>query len=239
MILKLFFAQAKKTCGYPFRSPAGYQLAGVAVFFALILYASLSFSVTPPAELTQTELAKLTNKELIIHSKEIPGRPWPEITIFALIDVLPVEAAALFSNYQDQKIYIPDLIKSDPVKKISENETIVDFEMHTPWPLANSKYSTGNVFKRLENNGYEISWYLVKSDSLIDSKGMVQFILYEKKTLMMYKSLIYPDSRFASIFSSKAESGMSKTVQAIVTYFEETKKKNPEKIQKLISSLPK
>ena len=213
--------------------------AGVAVFFTLILYASLSFSITPPAGLTQTELVKLMNKELIIHSKEIPGRPWPEITIFALIDALPVEAAALFSDYQDQKTYIPDLIKSDPVKKISDNETIVDFEMHTPWPLANSKYSTGNVFKRLENNGYEISWYLVKSDSLIDSKGMVQFIPYEKKTLMKYKSLIYPDSRFASIFSSKAEGGMSKTVQAIVAYIQETKKKNPEKIQRLINSLPK
>jgi len=211
----------------------------VAVFFALILYTSPGSSMTPFAELTQTELAKLANKELIIHSKEIPGRPWPEITIFALIDVLPVEAAALFSDYKDQKTYIPDLIKSDPVKKISENEIIVDFEMHTPWPLSNSKYSTGNVFKRLENNGYEISWYLVKSDSLIDSKGMVQFIPYEKKTLMKYKSLIYPDSRFASIFSSKAESGMSKTVQAIVGYMEETKKKNPEKVQRLINLLPK
>jgi len=213
--------------------------AGVAAFFTLILYTSLSFSISPPAGLTQTELAKLTNKELIIHSKEIPERPWPEITIFALIDALPIEAAALFSDYQDQKTYIPDLIKSDPVKKISDNETIVDFEMRTPWPLANSKYSTGNIFKRLENNGYEISWYLVKSDSLIDSKGMVQFIPYEKKTLMKYKSLIYPDSRFASIFSSKAESGMSKTVQAIAAYIEETKKKNPEKIQRLINSLPK
>ncbi|MBA4417524.1 MAG: hypothetical protein C0392_06405 [Syntrophus sp. (in: bacteria)] len=206
---------------------------------AFIMYASLSFSITPPAELTQAELAKLTNKELIIHSKEIPKRPWPEITIFALIDVLPVEATALFSHYEDQKTYIPDLTKSYLVKKISENEMIVDFEMRTPWPLSNSKYSTGNVFKRLEGNGYEISWYLVKSDSLIDSKGMVQFIPYEKKTLMKYRSLIYPDSKFASIFSSKAESGMSKTVQAIVTYIEESKKKNPEKIQKLINLLPK
>jgi hypothetical protein len=211
----------------------------VLLVFGLILYGSFVFSNTPFEELTQAERAKLTNRELIIHSKEIPKRPWPEITIFALIDILPVEAAALFSHYQDQKTYIPDLIKSDPVKKISENEIIVDFEMHTPWPLANSKYSTGNVFKKLENNGYEISWYLVKSDSLIDSKGMVQFIPYEKITLMKYKSLIYPDSKFASIFSSKAESGMSKTVQAIVTYIEETKKKNPEKIQRLINSLPK
>ena len=71
--------------------------------FALLMYASFSFAVTPSAELTQTELAKLTNKELIIHSKEIPRCPWPEITVFALIDVSPVEAAALFSNYQDHK----------------------------------------------------------------------------------------------------------------------------------------
>ena len=111
--------------------------------------------------------------------------------------------------------------------------------MHTPWPLTNSKYSTGNVFKKMENNGYEIKWYLVESDCLIDSKGMVQFIPYGKRTLMKYKSLIYPDSKFASIFSSKAESGMFKTAQSIVAYIEKTKMKDPEKIQKLINSLPK
>jgi hypothetical protein len=207
--------------------------------FTFILYASLSFSVTSLPELTEAEQAKLTNKELIIYSKNVPRRPWPEITIYTLIDVLPVEAAALFSNYQDQKKYIPDLLKSDPIKKIAENEIIVDFEMHTPWPFRNSKYSTGNVFKKLGNNEYEISWYLVESDCLIDSKGIVQFIPYENKTLLKYRSLIHPDSKLASICSSNAKSSMSKTVQAIVTYVEETKKKNPEKIQDLINSLPK
>jgi hypothetical protein len=207
--------------------------------FTLIMCASFSFSMNPPAELSQTDLAKLTNKELIIHSKEMLGYPWPEITVFALIDVLPVEAVVLFSNYQDHKKYIPDLIKSDPIKKIAENEIIVGFEMRLPWPLANSKYSTGNVLNRLDNNKYEICWYLVESDSLIDSKGTVQFIPYGKKTLLKYQSLIHPDSKLASVFSSKAKSGIAKTVQAIVTYIEETKRKNPEKIEKLITSLPK
>jgi len=80
----------------------------------------------------------------------------------------------------------------------------------TPVAPSNCKYSTGNVFKMLENDGYEISWYLVKSDSLIDSKGMVQFIPQGKKTLLKYKSLIHPDSKLASMFFSKARSGMSK-----------------------------
>jgi hypothetical protein len=207
------------------------------VVCALIMYASLGFSMAPQADLTQTELTKLTNRELIVHSKDIPKRPWPEITIFTLIDVLPVEAVALFSDYQDQKKYIPDLMKSDPRKKIVENETVVDFEMQTPWPLANSKYSTGNVFKKLENDQYEISWYLVESDSLVDSKGTIQFVPFGKKTLLKYKSLIHPDSKLASLFSSRVRSGTSKTVRAIVTYMEETKKKNPDKIQTLINTL--
>jgi len=213
------------------------------LFLALILIlairASFCFAVTPLVELTQTEMAKLTDKELILHSKEIPGCPWPEMTIFALIDSSPLEAAALFSNYEDHKKYIPDLIKSDPARKLSQHETIVDFEMAIPWPLANSKYSTGNVFNGLANNEYQISWYLIKSDSLIDSKGLVQFSPYGKKTLLKYKSLIYPHSKLASLFSSKAKSGMTKTVQAIVTYIEETKRKSPEKTQKLIDSLPR
>jgi hypothetical protein len=207
--------------------------------FVLIMHASLGFSLTLYPELNYTEQARLENKELIIRSRAIPQRPWPEITVFSVIDASPVEAAALFSNYQDQKRYIPDLIKSAPTRKIADNEVIVDFEMRTPWPLSNSKYSTRNVFKTLESNEYEISWNLVQSDSLIDSKGMAQFTPYGKKTLFTYKSFIHPDSKFASMFSSKAKDGMSKTVQAIVTYIEETKKQNPEKVQKLINSLPR
>jgi hypothetical protein len=204
----------------------------------LVMCASSSFSLPPSAELSQTELARLTNKELIIHSKEVPKCPWPEVTVFTLVDVSPVEAAALFSNYQDHKKYIPDLVKSDPIGRLAENEIIVDFEMRLPWPLANSKYSTGNIFNRLDNNEYQICWYLVESDSLLDSKGTVQFIPYGKKTLLKYQSLIRPDSKLAAMFSSKARGSISKVVQAIVTYIEEIKKKNPEKIQKLITALP-
>jgi hypothetical protein len=209
------------------------------IVLALIMCASFSFAITPSSELNQAEVAKLTNKELVIHSKEIPKCPWPEITVFTLIDAVPVEAAALFSNYQDHKQYIPDLIKSNPVGKIAENETVVDFEMRLPWPLTNSKYSTGNIFNRLENDKYEICWYLVESNSLIDSKGTVQFIPYGNKTLLKYQSFIHPDSKLASVLSSKVRGGITRTVQAIVTYIEETKKKNPEKMQKLINALLK
>lgn len=207
------------------------------LLFVLFLYAPFSFATTPSAELSQRELVRLSNKELIIHSKEISSCPWPELTVFALIDVFPVEAAALFSNYEDQKNYIPNLIKSDPTRKITEKEMVVDFEMRLPWPLANSKYSTGNIFSRLENNEYQICWYLVKSDSLIDTKGTVQFIPYATKTLLKYQALVHPDSKLASILSSQAKSRVTKTVQAIVTYIEETKKSQPEKVQELVKTL--
>jgi hypothetical protein len=207
--------------------------------FLLIMHASFSFAMTPSKELSQTELTNLTDKQLVIHSREIPKCPWPEITVFTLIDTSPVEAAAVFSNYQDHKTFIPDLIKSDPARKLADNETIVDFEMRLPWPLANSRYSTGNVFSRLEKDEYEIRWYLAGSDSLVDSKGTVQFIPYGKKTLLKYQSLIRPDSRLASAFASRAKIAISKTVQAIVTYVEETKKRDPEKVERLITSLPK
>ena len=207
------------------------------LFAAILLYASVGFSMAPAPELTQPEFAKLANRELIIHSREIPECPWPEFTVFALIDVSPAEAAALFANYQDQKRYIPDLVKSDPVKKIAANETIVRFEMRLPWPLANSKYSTGNVLNRLDDNEYEIIWYLVESNCLTDSRGAVQFRPYGKKTILKYQSLIHPDSRLATVFASKAKNGITKTVQAIVTYLEEPKRKDPHKTQQLVDAL--
>jgi hypothetical protein len=207
------------------------------VVCALVIYPSLSFSMNPSAELNDTEVAKLGHKELITHSKKLSGYPWPEITVFALIEATPLEAAALFSNYQDCTQYIPDMIKSVPSRRVADNEVIVDFEMRLPWPLTKSKYSTGNIFSRLGDNEYQVCWYLVESDSFIDTKGTVQFIPYGNKTLLRYQSLIYPESKMASFFSSRARSGVCKTVQAIVSYVEQTKGKDPEKTQKLSSAL--
>ncbi len=141
-------------------------------------------------------------------------------------------------DWVEFEVSVPESVH-EKLKRLADiAEIIVDFEMHLPWPFANSKYSTGNILSRLENNEYEVRWYLVRSDSLIDSKGTVRFIPYGKKTLLKYQSFIHPSSKLASIFCSKAESGITKTVRAIVTYTEGIKKKNPEKMQKLVSALP-
>jgi len=228
--------RAKKTRG----CKAGTLALGLFVALAfLVARPSLSLALSAGTELSQAEMAKLTNRELVVHSKEISQCPWPEITVFTLIDASPAEAAALFSNYQDQKNYVPDLVRSTPTTRLGDNETVVDFEMRLPWPLANSRYSTRNTLTRVDGNGYQVSWNLVESDCLIDSKGMAQFIPYGEKTLLKYRSLIHPNGKLASAFGFKARSGVCKSVQAIATYTEETKKHNPEKVRKLVESFPK
>ena len=219
---------------------AGKLVLGLFLVLGLLVACpSFSLAAAPYTELSQAEMARLTNRELVVHSKEVPKCPWPEITVFTLVDASPGEAAALFSNYQDQKSYIPDLVKSTPTTRLGENETIVDFEMRLPWPLANSKYSTRNTLAKVDNNEYQVAWNLVESDCLIDSKGTVQFAPYGDKTLLRYRSLIHPGSKLSSVFSSRAKSGISKTVQATASYIEETKKHNPEKMRTLTNSLPR
>ena len=204
---------------------------------SLLITAGFAFSATRDFEqLSSGEKEKLQQKEIVFEQSELPNHPWPQMTFYSLIDLPVREAIAIFSRYQDHKKFVPNLIKSVPIRKVSPQDTHVAFELQTPWPLPNSKYTTGNVLKKIGDNGYEVSWYLVNSNTVDESSGRAIFMDHNGKTLLIYQTLVVPQSIFASLVKETAKKDMLQTVRAISNYLEQTKS-SPELLAQYLKEL--
>ncbi len=203
-------------------------------FLSILLFYSISPSIK--ATLTKTDWQDLFKKKMVKEIKEIKGYPWPEVTLWAIIDKSTITSASIFSAYENQKKFIPGLIKSIPIKQITPTDIHVFFEKNMPWPLSNITYTTGNRLKKLNNNTYQISWYYVKADNLKDNYGTAIFSpLSNNKTLLTYQSFSNPSSTFARLIEGKMIRDISQTVMAIIKYIESQNNNNIIKYKKRLN----
>lgn len=181
--------------------------------FLLPLFFSLSaFAIRD--DLTPAEIKKLKNGQTVKRVINLKGKAWPQVTIMSIIPNSPKQNMNVFKDFKSHKKFIPGLLKSKIIRKVSENEIDVAFEMKMPWPLSNSVYSTKH---RLEEKGedHKLSWSLIKSNQMKATEGQVIFEAYEGKTLFTYINHITPDSSFAGMFKGRVEGDVEKTAKII------------------------
>jgi len=197
-----------------------------------ILFSTNAFSLTFD-DLSPEEKIQVLSSKIVLKPIEVKGAPWPEVFAISAIKATPLEATSIFSAYDLQKNYIPDVLKSEIIKYEVPGIVHVDYEMHLPWPLPNPKYVHAHVLKELPK-GYEVSWYMIKSSVADEVIGSAKFIKHKDKTLMIYRCLVRPSSIFAGF--SFIKNGMLKDVtrnlQAVVDYIEFSKINDLESIGK-------
>lgn len=176
-------------------------------------------------ELTPADLSAVNSREFVLKTRDLEGSAWPEITYYALIDATPLEAAGIFAAYDAQKDYVPNVIKSTPIKHVTATDVLTDYELHMPFPLPNAHYVHGaKIFKH--QNDYEVQWYMVESSSALNVQGSVYFQAYEGKTLMRYRSYIKPKSMFGGLVKKAMLSDVLTSITAIRKFMEKSKREN-------------
>ena len=203
-----------------------------AIILVTLIWAKSVCAVTPEFlnELNKNQRKNLFEKKLVINTIKTNDGPWPRVIIYAVIDSDPFDAMAVCASYDQQKNYVPEVIKSKPIKHVTPTDVHVSYERKLPWPLANSHYTTGNKIRRLPNGGYLLEWYLVHSNSVETSDGRIRFIPYMDVTIIKYENFIKPNSFFASLLKNSMINDLKKTLDAIIFHIEEIKDKHPEKL---------
>ena len=177
-------------------------------------------------EIDPVELKSVEAHGIILKSKDVKGSPWPELSYYATINVSPLEAVGIFAAYDAQKDYVPNFLKSKPIKHVSATEVHTEYEMHMPFPIPNAHYVHGaKIFKH--QDGYEVQWYLVKSSSTLEVKGSAYFQNYNGKTLMRYRSFIRPNSIFGSLAKNSMLKDALISIKTIISFVEKSKLENP------------
>jgi hypothetical protein len=184
---------------------------------ALLLTLLISCPVmATKADMTPDEKSQLLQGKMVKRVINLKGKSWPQVTIMQIIPNSPKQNMDVYTEFDQHKNFIPDLIKSKIISK-TDKEIDVAFEMKMPFPVPNSIYTTKNIF---ENSGedYKLSWTLIKANQLKATEGSVIFESYEGKTLFTYINHITPDSSFAGMFKGRVDGDVEKTVKIIIKH---------------------
>ena len=186
--------------------------------FITTLLLTLSFFSYSAVEFNPAEKKKLTQGSMIKKVIWKKGYVWPEVKIFILLDKTPADNMNAFSHFENHKTYIPDMMESRIIKKVSPEQLHVYFEMKVPWPIKKSTYVTNNVITQDSDGGHTLTWNLVKADMLKSTDGFMKFSPYEGKTLLEYVTFIVPNSSFAGMFKNRVEKDVENSVNKIVNH---------------------
>ena len=184
----------------------------------LVIMMLFSFSTFSSELLSPKEKQTISSGALVKRVIWKKGFVWPQVLVYVLLKHTPAQNMSAFSHFDTHKTFIPDMLESRIVKKISPEQMHVYFEMKIPWPINKSTYTTNNVITQEADGSHKLTWNLVKSDMLKSTEGHMKFIPYEGKTLLEYDTFIVPNSSFAGMFKNRVETDVENSVKKIVSH---------------------
>lgn len=208
---------------------------------ALALFLSLTSAPLAQAadilgELDSAQKATLKKGSQVVVIEDIKGKPWPRVTIYKLVGATPEEVAAVFFDYEDNKSFVPNLLKSEISRRISPQSSEVDYGVDVPI-LPDEYYTVRNTITRIAPDQYRIDWKLVRAVQTKDSVGSFRIEPYEDQTLICYQNLVTPGSSMAGLLRKTAISQMKDAATAIAQRAETLKTRNPEQLKKQVEEL--
>jgi hypothetical protein len=169
--------------------------------------------------LTAADLEKLRKGQELEKVEELKNEVFPRVTLINIIPHTPKENMKTFTQFENHKKFIPGVTKSKIVK-VNGNQTDVFFEMKMPI-VKNTKYTTRHTIV-YEGNNAILTWDLVKSEQLKNTKGMMMFEEFEGKTLFTYVTHVTPDSSMAWTVKGRVVPDVKATMKEVRSYLAKT-----------------
>ena len=196
-------------------------------------------SVASATDLNPAQRDLVDRGELAIVQHDRLGSAWPAMTIFAFIDATPEEAAAVFTDYEEQATYIPSVTKSHVSRVLDAATSEVDYAVEVPL-FPDEEYTVRDHITLDSVGVYRVDWTLVRAVSTKGTVGHAQFSRYTNRrtgrvgTLLEYHNFVTPGSRLAGVgfVRTRAIRQMSLTVQAVARHVESEREK-PEMVRRL------
>jgi hypothetical protein len=154
----------------------------------------------------------------IVFTQGQPG-PWPKVTLYQKVLATPEECLAVFSDYELQVKYIPQMVSSKIVNRPDALTADVESVLDLPWPFGTDSYvmrdRIGAYSLSATEVAYRLDWDLVRSGSFRDAKGLAQFEAFDGGTVMLYQNSIYPKNSMAGAVSKEMIKGIRQSAFAI------------------------
>lgn len=157
---------------------------------------------------------ELSAGQFVLKSKDVPGAPWPQLSLYQVVDAPPAVVADLFSDYAAAPSYTPGMIAAKVIATNADGSKDVQYTVKVP-VLQSISYTVRNFYTK-KGNSYEVDWKLLKSPLAKSSEGSLRIEPYgNDKTLMCYTNLTVPVTNLVAGLKNQALNEAKSTVRAI------------------------
>jgi hypothetical protein len=183
---------------------------GVAAF---LLCGSFAARADMISDLSKEEIAKLMAGEMIVSGKDMPTGGWPQVTVYTFVKA-PVDVIeGVLRDYEHAQDFQPGLVSAKVISHPSPDVYEVEYTSKLPM-FGTTTYTMRNTFKNVDN-GFEVTWKLVKSSMAEISDGSLRAEPYKDGSIFRYVNYVKPKSSIAMIAKNAALGEAKKTVSEL------------------------
>lgn len=181
---------------------------------ALLLTASLHADLMK--EVPKSQRDELAEGQTVVKSKDVAGVPWPQLSLYRIVNAPPEVVSSLFTDYDAAPSYTPGLIQAQVIAANSDGTKDVRYTVKVP-VIQRTSYVVRNSYLKQGDN-FTVSWKLVQSPLAKQSDGSLRIEPYDgDRTLMCYTNLCVPITNLVSGLKNQAVVEAKNTVLALAT----------------------
>ena len=167
-------------------------------------------------EVPKADRHGLSAGQTVVKSTDVPGLPWPQLSLYRVVNAPPDVLANLFTDYDAAPTYTPGLLHAQVIATNPDGTKDVRYTVKVP-VIQHTSYVVRNTYQKQDGN-FTVSWKLIQSPLAKKSDGSLRIEPYEgNRTLMCYTNLCVPITNLVSGLKNQALVEAKNTVLALST----------------------
>jgi hypothetical protein len=167
-------------------------------------------------EVPKSQRDELAEGQTVVKSTDIAGLPWPQLSLYRVVNAPPSVVSDLFTDYDAAPSYTPGLISADVIATNPDGTKDVRYTVKVP-VIQRTNYVVRNTYQQQGSN-FTVSWKLLQSSLAKRSDGSLRIEPYDgDRTLLCYTNLCVPITNLVSGLKNQALVEAKNTVLALAT----------------------
>jgi hypothetical protein len=166
------------------------------------------------SEVPKGDRGALLAGRTVVRSAEVTGAPWPELSLYRIVNAPPAVVADLFTDYKAAPSYQPSLIAADVIATNADGSRDVRYTVRVP-VIQKTSYVVRNYYER-QGDLFTVRWKLLKSPVAKSSDGSLRIEPSgESRTILCYSNLCIPVTNLVAGLKNQALVEAKNTVLAL------------------------
>lgn len=167
-------------------------------------------------EVPKSQRDELEEGRTVVKSTDVPGAPWPQLSLYRVVNAPPAVVADLFTDYDAAPSYTPGLLSARVIGTNPDGTKDVRYTVRAP-VIQKTSYTVRNSYERSGSN-YTVSWKLLQSPLAKQSDGSLRIQPWgDDRTLLCYTNLCVPVTNLVAGLKNQALIEAKNTVLALAT----------------------